>query len=69
MMAIGTVVGLGGALALTQVMSGLLHEVQAHDAVTFAGAAVGLALLLLLASLVPAWRATRLDPIVALRTD
>ena len=69
MMAIGTVVGLGGALALTQVMSGLLHEVQAHDAVTFAGAAVGLALLLLFASLVPAWRAARLDPIVALRAD
>jgi predicted permease len=69
MMAIGTVVGLAGALALTRVMSGLLHEVQAHDAVTFAGATVGLALLLLFASLVPAWRATRVDPIVALRMD
>ena len=69
MMVIGTVVGLAGALALTRVMSGLLYEVQAHDAVTFAGATVGLALLLLFASLVPAWRATRVDPIVALRTD
>ena len=69
MMAIGTVVGLGGAMALTQVMSGLLYEVQARDAVTFAGATVGLALLLLLASLVPAWRATQVDPIVALRAD
>jgi putative ABC transport system permease protein len=69
MMVIGTAVGLAGALALTRVMSGLLHEVQAHDAVAFAGATVGLALLLLLASLVPAWRATRVDPIVALRMD
>jgi putative ABC transport system permease protein len=69
MMAIGTVVGLAGALALTQVMSGLLYEVQARDGVTFAGATVGLALLLLFASLVPAWRATRVDPIVALRMD
>jgi putative ABC transport system permease protein len=44
-------------------------EVQARDAVTFSGATVGLGLLLLFASLIPAWRATRVDPIVALRTD
>jgi putative ABC transport system permease protein len=69
MMAIGTAVGLAGSLALTRVMSGLLYEVQARDAVTFAGATVGLALLLLFASLVPAWRATQVDPIVALRMD
>ncbi|MGE5833393.1 MAG: ABC transporter permease [Acidobacteriota bacterium] len=69
MMVIGTVVGFAGALALTRVMSGLLFEVQARDAVTFAGATVGLALLLLFASLVPAWRATQVDPIVALRMD
>ena len=69
MMLIGTVVGLAGALALTRVMSGLLHEVQADDAVAFAGATIGLALLLLIASLVPAWRATRVDPIVALRAQ
>ena len=69
MMAIGTVLGLAGALALTRVMSGLLYEVQARDAATFAGATVGLGLLLLFASLIPAWRATRVDPIVALRMD
>jgi predicted permease len=67
MMALGTAIGIGGAMALTQVMSGLLFEVQARDAVTFAAATVALAVLLLLASLVPAWRATRVDPIVALR--
>jgi putative ABC transport system permease protein len=69
MMAIGTAVGLVGALALTQVMSGLLFEIRAHDGVAFATASVGLLLLLLIASLIPAWRATRVDPIVALRTD
>ena len=69
MMVIGTVVGLAGALALTRVMSGMLYEVQARDVATFAGATVGLAVLLLFASLIPAWRATRVDPIVALRMD
>jgi putative ABC transport system permease protein len=69
LMAIGTVIGLAGATALARVMSGLLYEVQAHDAVTFVGASIGLALLLLFASLVPAWRATRVDPIIALRAE
>jgi putative ABC transport system permease protein len=69
LMTIGTVVGLAGAMALTRVMSGLLYEVQPYDAVTFVGASIGLAVLLLFASLVPAWRATRVDPIVALRTE
>jgi putative ABC transport system permease protein len=69
LMTIGTVVGLAGAMALTRVMSGLLYEVQPHDAITFVSASIGLAVLLLFASLVPAWRATRVDPIVALRTE
>ena len=69
MMGIGTVLGLAGALALTRVMSGLLYEVEARDAVTFAAATAGLGVLLLFASLVPAWRAIRVDPIVALRMD
>ena len=50
-------------------MSGLLYEIQPHDAVTFVGALVGLALLVLFASLVPAWRASQVDPIVALRVE
>jgi ABC-type antimicrobial peptide transport system permease subunit len=69
LMAVGTTIGLAGALALTRLMSGLLYEVEAHDAITFVGASLGLALFLLFASLVPAWRATRVDPIVALRTE
>jgi putative ABC transport system permease protein len=67
--AIGIAFGLAGAMALTRVMSGLLYEVQPHDAVTFVGASVGLAVLVLLASLIPAWRATQVDPIAALRME
>ena len=67
--AIGVGVGLTGAGALTRIMSGLLYEVQPDDAVTFVGASVGLAVLMLLASIVPAWRATQVDPMIALRTE
>jgi putative ABC transport system permease protein len=66
---IGMAIGLAAATALTRVMSGLLYEVQPHDAVTFVAALIGLALLVLLASLVPAWRAAQVDPIVALRVE
>jgi putative ABC transport system permease protein len=69
LMAIGIGVGLAVAMVLTRTMAGLLYEVQPHDAIAFVGATVGLALLVLFASLVPAWRATRVDPIVALRTE
>ncbi len=69
LMAIGVAIGLGGALALTRVMAGLLYEVRPTDAATFFGAALVLALLALVASLLPAWRATRVDPLVALRAD
>jgi putative ABC transport system permease protein len=67
--AVGLAIGLAGATALTRVMGGLLYEVQPHDAVTFVGASLGMAVLVLFASLVPAWRATRVDPIVALRAE
>jgi putative ABC transport system permease protein len=69
LMAIGVAVGIAGALALTRVMAGLLYEVHPTDAATFAGSALLLALLALAAGLVPAWRATRVDPLVALRAD
>jgi putative ABC transport system permease protein len=69
LMAIGVAAGLAGALALTRVMAGLLYEVRPTDAATFAGAAVTLAALALGASLIPAWRATRVDPLVALRAE
>ncbi|HKB14222.1 MAG TPA: FtsX-like permease family protein, partial [Vicinamibacterales bacterium] len=69
LMAIGVAIGTVGALALTRVMAGLLYQINPTDATTFAGAALLLAALAVAASLIPAWRATRVDPLVALRTE
>ena len=69
LMAIGVAIGSAGALALTRVMAGLLYEVRPTDAVTFAASALLLAIVAVAVSLVPAWRATRVDPLVALRAD
>ncbi len=66
---IGTAIGLAGAFALTRWMSSLLFGVSASDPMTYAGVlvlAVGAALS---ASLIPAWRATRVDPLTALRYE
>jgi ABC-type antimicrobial peptide transport system permease subunit len=69
LMGIGLVIGTAGALAATRTMAGLLFEVQPTDGASFLGAAAGLAAVALLASLAPAWRATRVDPLVALRAE
>jgi predicted permease len=69
LMAAGVSIGLAGAFLLTRLMSGLLYEVRPTDAVTFAGASLLLAALAVAASLVPAWRATRVDPLIALRAE
>ena len=50
-------------------MAGLLYEVRPTDAATFGGAALLLAGLAVAASLIPAWRATRVDPLTALRAE
>lgn len=65
----GTVCGLVASIALTRVMSGLLYEVSPLDPIVFVGVSSVLAAAGLLASLVPARRATRVDPIVALRVQ
>jgi putative ABC transport system permease protein len=69
LMAIGVAIGTAGALAVTRVMAGLLYDVRPTDAATFAGSAVLLAAIAVAASLVPAWRATRVDPLIALRAE
>jgi putative ABC transport system permease protein len=65
----GVVIGAGGAFFLTRLMRDLLFGVQPFDLVTFGTVALLLTLVALLASYIPGRRATRVDPIVALRGD
>jgi putative ABC transport system permease protein len=66
---LGIVAGMLGALAVTRLLTGLLFQVRPTDPVTFAGTALLLALVAAAASLIPALRATRVDPIEALRAE
>jgi len=67
--AIGIACGLAASLALARLMSSLLFDVSATDWVTYAAVSIGLAAAAVLASYVPARRATHIDPVHALRAE
>jgi ABC-type antimicrobial peptide transport system permease subunit len=65
----GVIIGMGLAFGLTRLMSAVLVGVSPADPATFASVAGGLLLVAVLASYLPARRAARVDPIVALRAE
>jgi putative ABC transport system permease protein len=62
-------IGLVGSLAVTRLIAGLLYQVRPADPITFAGIALLLAMVALLACYLPARRATRVDPALTLRSE
>ena len=69
MIGLGLMLGLAGSLALTRVLESALWNVRPTDALTFAAVSLFLALIALVACIVPTRQATRVDPAVAVRAE
>lgn len=69
MVLLGLGIGLVGGLMLTRVMRTLLFEVSALDPIAFAVAAFSMVLVAVFAALIPASRASRVNPVTALRSE
>jgi ABC-type antimicrobial peptide transport system permease subunit len=67
--AAGMAIGLAGSLALGRLLAQLVYGVSTSDPLVLAAVAFFLLLVALLASYIPAWQATRIDPMLALRAD
>ena len=67
--AAGIAIGLGGAFALTHLLSTMVFGIGVMDAPTFAAAPLGIMVIVLMATFVPAFRATQISPVVALRYE
>ena len=66
---IGIAVGLGGAVAATRLIQGLLYGVPRLDPFAFGAGAVALLAVAIVACVIPTWRATRVDPVIAVRAE
>ena len=66
---VGIVLGLAAAASLSRLMTTLLHDVQPGDPATYAAVGGALTVVAIAASLIPAWRATRVDPVRALKAE
>jgi putative ABC transport system permease protein len=69
LVAIGLVAGLVGSLVLTRLVASLLYQTNPYDLVTFAAVPAVITVVAFMACAVPAWRASRVDPITALRAE
>jgi ABC-type antimicrobial peptide transport system permease subunit len=69
MVAVGVVVGLAAALGLTRFVRTMLFEIQPNDPTTFAAVAITLSVVAVVAAVVPARRASRVDPVIAIRSE
>jgi putative ABC transport system permease protein len=66
---LGVIVGIAAGIVVTRLMTRLLYQVSASNPFVFGGAAAALLAYALLACYVPAWRATRVDPLAVLRDE
>jgi len=66
---IGLAVGVPAILAVSRTLAGLLFGITSTDPLTIIGASLILVLVAIVAALIPAWRASRVDPLVALRSE
>lgn len=69
MVTTGVVVGLAAALGLTRFVRAILYEIQPNDPATFAGVSITIAVVAVVAALIPAQRASRVDPMLAIRSE
>jgi ABC-type antimicrobial peptide transport system permease subunit len=65
----GIVLGLGGAFFVSRALRNLLFQVSEHDVTTFAMTVLGLGAMAVIAAWIPSRRASRIDPMAALRQD
>ena len=66
---VGVAIGLAGSFAVTRLLSAMLYGVSPLDRATWATTTVVLVTIALLATLIPAYRAARADPLLAIRSD